>query len=149
MMVRRISLGMALFVLSVAGPALACSIDIPPPLTETEKAAEIAKRDRDFVESAKSARAIFSVKALTSSGENESHALFEVRHIFKGKFRKGGVLKLKTIGSSLCGAGGVKRRQTGFIILSADEPRLFNGFLWSGNIELLQKEGVLPPELPK
>lgn len=148
-MVRQISLGLVLFALATAEPALACSINPPPPMTEAEKAAEIEKTKQEFIKWAKSARAIFDVKAITSSGENQSHALFEVRQIYKGKFRKGGVIKLTTIGSSLCGAGGVKRREQGIVILSTEDPHLFNGFLWSGDIELLQKEGVLPASLPK
>ncbi len=148
-MVRQISLGMAFLALLASGSTLACSINPPPPMTEAEKAVEIAKTKQEFITSAKSARAIFDVKAITSSGENESHALFEVRQIYKGKFRKGGVIRLTTIGSSLCGAGGVKRREQGIIILSPENPHLFNGFLWSGDIELLQKEGVLPASLPK
>lgn len=148
-MVRQISLGLVLFALATTESALACSINPPPPMTEAEKAAEIAKTKQEFITSAKSARAIFDVKAITSSGENESHALFEARQICKGKFRKGGVIKLSTIGASLCGAGGVKRREQGIVILSTEDPHLFNGFLWSGDIELLQKEGVLPASLPK
>ena len=144
MMVRQISLGMALLVLVAAGPAFACSIEPPPPMTQEEKAAEAIKYDRKFVEWAKSARAILEVKAITRSGENESSALFEVRRVFNGRYRKGAALKLKTIGTSLCGAGGVRRRESGIIIISATEPKLFNGFLWSGNIKLLQNEGILP-----
>jgi hypothetical protein len=137
MMIRQISLGIALFILSVSGPALACTIEPPPLMTEAEKAAEIAKTKQEFIMLAKSARAIFDVKAITSSGENESHAPFEVRRIYKGKFRRGGVIKLATIGSSLCGAGGVKRREKGIIILWSSDPLLFNGFLRIENIELL------------
>jgi hypothetical protein len=132
-----------------AQSAYACTIEPPPLMTTEEKAAEQARIKQEFIDRAKSAPVILHVEAVTSSGENESHALFDVRHVYKGKARKGRVIKLRTIGSSLCGAGGVKRRQRGIIILSASEPRLFNGFLWSGDIEILQKEGILPVKLPK
>ncbi len=129
--------------------AYACSIEPPLPMTAEEKAAEKVRIKQEFIDHAKSAQAILHVKVITSSGENISHALFEIRQVYKGKARKGSALKLRTIGWSLCGAGGVKRRQQGIIILSASEPRLFNGFLWSGDIEILQQEGILPAKLPK
>lgn len=148
-MVRRISLGMAFLVLLASGPALACSIEPPPQMTDEERAAESAKRDREFVESARSAHAIIETKARNTSGEYQSGALVDVLRVYKGKMRNGSILKLDTLSSPACGAGGIKRGEGGIIILSKSEPKLFKGFLWSGNVELLHKEGILPPSVSK
>lgn len=148
-MVHRISLGTAFLALLSSGPALACSIEPPPLMTEAERAAENAKKDREFVESARSARAIIEIKARNTSGEYQSGALVDVLQVYKGKVRKGSILKLDTLSSAACGAGGIKRGERGIIILSKSEPKLFTGFLWSGNVELLQKEGILPPSESK
>jgi hypothetical protein len=144
MMLRTLRLGLALFAACTASSALACSIEIPPQMTAEERAAEVEKWNREFVEKAKSARAILTVEAITSSGENESSALFEVSKIYKGKHRRGAALKLNTIGTSLCGPGAVKRRERGIIIISREDPRLFNGFVWSEDLKLLVDAGVLP-----
>ena len=118
-------------------------------MTDEERAAESAKRDREFVESARSARAIIEIKARNNTGDYKSGALVDVLRVYKGKVRKGSILKLDTLSSAACGAGGIKRGERGIIILSKSEPKLFTGFLWSGNVELLQKEGILPPSKSK
>jgi hypothetical protein len=146
---RQISLGVVFLALLASGPALACDIESPPLMTEEERAAKSAKRDREFVESARSARAIIEIKARNTSGEYQSGALVDVLRVYKGKVRKGSILKLDTLTSAACGAGGIKRGERGIIILSKSEPKLFMGFLWSGNVELLQKEGILPPSESK
>lgn len=146
---RQISLGVAFLALIASGPALACSIEPPPQMTEAERAAENAKRDREFVESARSARAIIEIKARNTSGEYQSGALVDVLRVYKGKVRKGSILKLDTLSSAACGAGGIKRGERGIIILSKSEPKLFGGFLRSGDVELLQTDGILPASVPK
>lgn len=148
-MIRQISMGLAILGLGTGGPVLACSIAPPPLMTAEEKAAASAKVKQAFIDQAKTAPAILHVRAIRSSGANESNALFEVSRSYQGKSRNGRVLRLKTLGLSLCGAGGVKRREQGIIILSASEPTLFNGFLRSGDIEILQQEGILPAKLLK
>lgn len=144
MEIRQISLAIALLALIASGPALACTIEVPPQMTEAEKAAQIVKSDRDFIEYAKSARAIIEIKALNSSGEYNSGNIVEVLRVYKGKVRKGAILQLDTVPSSACGAGGMKRRERGIVILSTSEPKLFQGLLWSGDIKILQNQGVLP-----
>jgi hypothetical protein len=126
-----------------ATPALACWIPPPPPMTDEEKAAEAAKRYQEFVERAKSARAIADVRALSNSGINYSSASFEIIRIYQGELGKNRRIKLRTVGASLCGAGGVKRGERGIIIISAEDPKHFNGFLWTDRIELLRKKGLI------
>ena len=142
MISRQISLGMASLALIASGSALACT----PPLqmTDEEQAAENAKGDREFAETARSSRAIIEIKARNTSGEYRSGALVDVLRVYKGKVRKGSILKLDTLSGAACGAGGMKRGERGIIILSRGEPRLFTGFLRSGDVKLLQKEGILP-----
>jgi hypothetical protein len=143
-MSRTLALGMALFAAGTASSAVACSIEPPPQMTAEEQAAEVEKLNWEYVEWAKNAQAILRVEAITSSGENESTALFKVSTVYKGKHRRGAAFKLKTVGVTLCGPGAVKRRERGIIIISREHPRLFNGFVGLGNLKLLVDAGVLP-----
>jgi hypothetical protein len=135
-----------LVALAIPTKTTACSIEVRP-MTDEERAVELAEYKREFVKRAKVARGILEVKAITTSGERISGGLFEVRQVYKGKYRKWMTLELKTVPASMCGAGGAKRNERGIIIISADEPKLFRGFLGPNIIKLLQDEGVLPIKL--
>ena len=145
-MFRQIVAGIALVFFSAAGPALGCSIPPPPPMTEEEKAAEAERYRQEFLDRGRNAEAIVRVKALSSSGYGESTAVVKVLKTFRGKIRRGTVLRLKTVDSAMCGWGDLKRGEHGVIVLDEKKARYFKGFLWEKDIQEYRKEGILPAE---
>ncbi len=124
--------------------AFACTPQLLPPMTPKEKAAFEQRQIDDFLARARDAKAIVEIRAVSSSGINYSSALIEVRRVLDGKARRGKILRLKTVGSSLCGAGELQRGERGVIFLTKGRQRTFDGFLNDRQIELLRSEGLVP-----
>lgn len=110
-----------------------------------EQQAEFEKqREQEFVELVRSADAVVEVEALTTSGPNLSQARFKILRVLSGDAKVGSRLKLRTVGGSLCGAGGVKRGEKGIIYISSEDKYLFTGFLSENSLELLAAAGIIP-----
>ncbi len=121
--------------------AAACSPLPPVPMTEEERRIDQAKIEHEFVERARLAKAIVRVVALSTTGENVSRGDLLILEVLHGSARRGKVLRMKTVGTSLCGAGGFAKNDRGFIILN--ETEVFGGFLSPRLVSLLKSADII------
>ncbi|MFC4293047.1 hypothetical protein ACFOWX_11540 [Sphingorhabdus arenilitoris] len=139
----QISKAIGVLILASSYPGLACSPPPPQSLTDEERIEIEKQQEEDFINFAQNSQAIVEIRALTSSGENFSSMLVEIRKVHFGKAKADKVMKLRTVGDSLCGPGGLKRGQGGYTILKSGRQKTFNGLLGDHQIKLLQKAGLL------
>ena len=141
---KNISIISAIAIFLYAPASLACSIAPPPPnQTEAEKIAEQQEREQAFILSANRSLAIVRVRVIDSSEENLSSGRVKIIETLYGDMRVGKNLKLRTIGTSLCGAGQLRKDQEGIIILEKGDNPLFQGFLTNDGLEILRKNHVI------
>ena len=119
------------------GAALACTIP-PSPLPVEEQL------DQGARESYRRAAAMIEVVAIEGSRPRRP-GLVRVLRALKGRVRPGRLLSLRSVDSSLCGAGDFERGSRGLILLDSLRGRLvFQGYLPTGYLARLDRLGLRP-----
>lgn len=126
------------FLLAVGpGAALACTIP-PSPLPIEEQ------RDQWARDSYRRAEAMLEVVAIEGSRPHRP-GLVRVLRVLKGRVRPGPLLSLRSVDSSLCGAGDFERGSRGLILLDSLRGRLvFQGYLPADYLARLDRLGLRP-----